>query len=139
MLGRSKEAEQLLRDTVRLDPGHARASNDLAWRLAQSGGDLNEALELAERAARIAPGPNTYDTLGWVQLQRGSVNAAVSAFESALAAEPDSQSTQYRLALAVAKQGHPEEAVVLLKKALEMGAFAEQEKAQIELARLEKR
>lgn len=139
MLGRTDETEKMLRATVQVEPGHAQACNDLAWRLTQSNGDLNEALELAERATRIAPSANTYDTLGWVQLQRGSVNAAVSAFESALELDPESQSTQYHLALAVAKQGHPDRAVLLLKTALEMGDFEEQEQAQIELARLEGR
>ena len=139
MLGHTEETEKLLRETVRVEPGHAQACNDLAWRLTESNGDLNEALDLAERATRIQPDTNTYDTLGWVQLQRGSVNAAVSAFESALEFDPESQSTQYHLALAVAKQGHPDRAVVLLKSALGTGEFAEQQQAQIELARLEGR
>lgn len=139
LLDRDDEAGQLLRDTIRAAPGHAKACNDLAWRLAESGGDLNEALELAERATRIAPGSDTYDTLGWVQLKRGSVNAAVRAFTLALEDEPDSQSTRYHLALAIAKQGHPDQAMVQLKQALEMGTFAEQAMAEIELARLEGR
>ena len=142
MLGRSEQAEQLLRDTIRIEQGHAKALNDLAWHLAQPGGDLNEALDLAERATRIAPSSNTFDTLGWVQLQRGSTKAAVSAFEAALELDPDSQSTQYHLALAIAKRGAPgdkDEAQVLLKKALETGAFAEQDQAKTELANLEGR
>ena len=107
--------------------------------MAQTKGDLNEALELAERASRVAPGPNTLDTLGWVQLLRGNINAAVSAFTSALELEPNDQLVQYHLALAVAKQGHQDQAVTLLKGVLKSGAFAEQEQAQIELARLESR
>jgi tetratricopeptide (TPR) repeat protein len=139
MQGQPKEAMRLLRATLRLEPGHPGACNDLAWRLTQSDGDLNEALELAERATRIAPNWSTYDTLGWVQLHRGSVNAAVEAFESSLKLKPEAQSTQYHLALAVSKQGDRDRAVLLLKTALDTGDFAEQKQAKIELARLESR
>ena len=49
------EAEQRLRALVGRDPGHAEAANDLAWLLADQGDDLDIALSLAERAARLAP------------------------------------------------------------------------------------
>ncbi len=55
--GRKGEAEQRLRAIVSRYPGAAGARNDLAWLLAESGRELELALELAEDAARMDPQP----------------------------------------------------------------------------------
>jgi tetratricopeptide (TPR) repeat protein len=137
VLGKQQEAIELLKQAIRIEPSHVGACNDLAWQLAISGQDLNLALELAERAARLKPGGNTLDTLGWVQLKRGNVNGAVKTLTAALDLDPDSSEIQYHLAVVLAKQDNAEEAKNLLRKALSGEPFTERQEAETELARLE--
>ena len=60
-LGDESGAMERLRAIVRKHPGHAGSRNDLAWLLAESGGNLDTALSLAEDARRLDPSP-TFST-----------------------------------------------------------------------------
>jgi len=126
-----------LGQAIEIEPAHVGACNDLAWLLAETGGDLELALELARRAVRAASGPATRDTLGWVHLKRGDADLAEQAFARAIAAGEDSPSLQYHLGLALARQGKTSDAVAALRKAVEADSFPEVEAARTELARLE--
>jgi tetratricopeptide (TPR) repeat protein len=136
-VGRQEEAIRRLRKVVSLSPGHVAAVNDLAWRLADAGQDLDLALELARRATQIDRQPETLDTLGFVQLKRGNAPAAVESFEASLAARPEAASVRYRLAMAQTQAGDSDGARTNLAKALESKAFPEAQHARAELARLE--
>lgn len=96
--GRDAAAEARLRVIVERHPDHAAACNDLAWLLAEQGRDLDRALALARRAARLEPGPATWDTLGWVQFKRGDLEAARAALERAHDADPALPGLAERLA-----------------------------------------
>ncbi|MFP8874559.1 MAG: tetratricopeptide repeat protein, partial [Myxococcota bacterium] len=137
ILGKQQEAIELLKQAIRIEPSHVGACNDLAWQLAISGQELNLALELAERAARLKPSGNTLDTLGWVQLKRGNINGAVKTLQAALELDLDSPEIQYHLAVVLAKQDNTGEAKDLLRRALSGEPFAERQEAETELARLE--
>jgi len=139
LLGRRADAIALFGETVRVQPGHVGAANNLAWELAETGGSLDRALELAQRASSVSPSSTTLDTLGWVQLKRGSVKEATRSFEAALEENPGSPTIRYHLALALAKQGETERAKQLLQESLANADFSEREKAEVELARLEDR
>jgi tetratricopeptide (TPR) repeat protein len=136
-LGSADDAVRRLRKVVSLSPGHVAATNDLAWRLAEQGQELDLAFDLAKRAVRLDRGLETLDTLGWIQLKRGDVEAALVSFEAALEAQPDAASVRYRLALAQAKKGDTDAARENLNRALEMDSFPESQAAKAELARLE--
>ena len=136
-LDRSDDAITRLRKVVSLSPGHVAATNDLAWRLAESGQQLDLALDLANRAIQLDRRAETLDTLGWVQLKRGDVDAALGSFSAALEDEPDSPSLRYRFALAQAQKGDAVSARKNLALALEMDAFPEVQAARAELARLD--
>ena len=135
--GKTADAIDYLQQTLRSSPGHVEAANNLAWELAESGGDLNRALELAMLAARGRPSATTLDTLGWVQLKREQPREAARAFEAALSEAPDSATILYHLALALASQGDTDRAKELLRKSLEDPEFSERPQAQLELTRLE--
>jgi len=127
-----------LQKVVELDPANVGASNDLAWLLSETGGDLEQALTLARRAARIAPGAVTLDTLGWVYFKRGDGDAAARVFERAIAEYGESPSRLYHLGLALGQQGETERAIDTLRKALAGdSSFPESEAAHAELSRLE--
>jgi len=136
-LGRTNESIDRLRKVVSLAPGHVQATNDLAWRLADAGNELDLALDLATRATQLDRDAETLDTLGWVQLKRGNVDEALDSFEASLERRPDSPSVRYRMALALARKGDDASARESLARALESSAFPEVKAARAELARLQ--
>ncbi len=134
--GDVKAAERWLGEVLALDPLHAQANNDLAWILAEQGGDLKRALVLARRGTQGAPSAETLDTLGWVHFKRGDYEAAADALGKAHLMQPESPSIAYRLSLALLQTGGEERARALLREALDTGTFPEEEAAREQLARL---
>lgn len=127
-----------LREAKDSDPGHLGANNDLAFLVAQRGGDLDEALALAQRAVRVRRTAETLDTLGYVYLKRGDAQQAIEVLSRALEERPDSPSIEYRLGMARSASGDKEGARAILTKALGSGAaFPEAEEARVALARLQ--
>jgi tetratricopeptide (TPR) repeat protein len=137
--GKADESKARLRALLLEQPDHVGAANDLAWQLAMEGQDLDEALALAQRAARLQPVANTLDTLGWVQLKRGDSAAAAGSFEQALKLDPNASSIRYRYGLALEELGRSDDAMHELREALGTGPFPEAEAARAEVARLEAR
>jgi tetratricopeptide (TPR) repeat protein len=135
-LGRTEEGASELRALLRRNPDHLAACNDLAWLLAERGEDLDLALALAKRAARLDPRPEVLDTLGWVHLKRGEVEAAIAAFQRALAAKPGFSTARYHLGLALVQRGDEGAAGQAFRAALDSGPFPESEAARKELERL---
>jgi tetratricopeptide (TPR) repeat protein len=135
--GKLDEAVARLKELLRRHPGHAAAANNLAWMLAERGQDTALALDLAQRAARIDPRAETFDTLGFVQLERKDAAAAVESFERSLELDPNAASVRYRLGLALEALGRSEEALESFRAALGAGAFPEADAARAEVARLE--
>jgi tetratricopeptide (TPR) repeat protein len=137
--GDRAEAEKRLRSVVVRAPEHPGASNDLAWLLADSGRDLDLALELAKRAVRASPpgAADPADTLAFVQLARNDAEGAVETLEPAVAEHPESGMLRYRLGLARAKLGDEQAALAAFRDALEDQSFADAEAARAQIARLE--
>ncbi|MCA9503943.1 MAG: tetratricopeptide repeat protein [Myxococcales bacterium] len=75
---------------IALKPDFTEAKNNLAYLLAESGGDLDRALELAQSAKAQKPDDgNAADTLGWVLLKRGLPSAAIGYLEEAITHFPE--------------------------------------------------
>jgi tetratricopeptide (TPR) repeat protein len=135
--GRTPEAEKRLREILLRDPGNAAACNDLAWLLAERGEELELALQLARRAARIEPSPPVWDTLGWVQLKTGAAEDAAQSFRKALGANAGAASIRYHLALALEAAGDTPAARKELRIALQSDSFPEAAAAKARLNQLE--
>jgi tetratricopeptide (TPR) repeat protein len=92
------EAVTAYRQAVTLDPQNADALNNLAWALGETGANLDEAVQLCQRAIELAPPHRAYylDTLGGVLLRQGDRPRAFTAFEQALAATTDRQESLRR-------------------------------------------
>ena len=135
--GSKEDAIARLHDVIEVDPSHGGGCNDLAWLLAESGKELDLALTLAQRATRTAPGPQTMDTLGWVQLKRGDADAATRIFERAVTQHGESPTRLYHLGLALGQKGDRARAVETLRKAVSDESFPEAAAVHAELARLE--
>jgi tetratricopeptide (TPR) repeat protein len=99
------------------------AKNNLAYLFADSGENLDRALDLAQDAKALLPdSANAADTLGWVLYKRGVPGAAIGYLKEAVAnSDPKSASTnviRYHLALAYEKNGDRALAVQTLEQAL---------------------
>jgi Flp pilus assembly protein TadD len=118
--GRWQEAVQQYRKTLELAPNNAVALNNLAYLLSENKGNLEEALELAQRAREALPNlTEISDTLGWIYLKQNSTGAAIDVFEELVKRESQNPTFRYHLAMAYAQKGLKMSAVEQLKTALE--------------------
>ncbi len=79
------EAEKNYRKALELAPNSPIAANNLAWLLAETGGNLDEALALAQTAVKRNPNnAGFYDTLGWIYHKKGLKTQAVEQLKKAV-------------------------------------------------------
>jgi tetratricopeptide (TPR) repeat protein len=116
---REKAIEQYKRA---LDKGmdSFRVNNDLAYLYAEDGHHLDEALEAARAAVDVAPSVQTYDTLGWVQYQRGDYRAALENLSKASAEGRPNPEVLRHLGLAYLRTGQASQGAEALTKALQL-------------------
>ena len=118
-LGERSEAIASYRKALAESPDNPVVLNNLAYLLAETGGDLDEALRLASTGARKAPGnPNLQDTLAWVQLKRGNAPAALPIFTSIIQKNPNDATFRFHYATALLRSGDRTEARQQLETAL---------------------
>lgn len=114
--GNTAEAEKSYRAALELSPNSPVAANNLAWLIAETQGNLDEALSLASSAVS---GDQTvaayYDTLGWIYLKKNLYSAAEQQFRKAI--ETDQRNAKapnaaYRvhLGMALSSSGNTEAA-----------------------------
>ncbi len=112
---------------ISLNNDLAMAKNNLAYLIAETGGDLDRALELAQQAKEQLPDDgNASDTLGWVMLKRGVPSAAIGYLEEARARFPEDAFeiqgiVRNHLAEAYERNEEAEKAVAESRKTVEMG------------------
>jgi tetratricopeptide (TPR) repeat protein len=97
--GEFPAAERLYRRALQLDPASTLAQNNLAMLLATKGERLDEALSLAQQAAKVESDDRAsfLDTLAFVQAQRRDYPAAVQSIEQAITLRPNHPGFQTRL------------------------------------------
>ena len=80
-----EQAKSAFEKARELQPNDPMATRNLANVLLQSGGNLDDALLLAQTAQHSMPdSPSAADTLGWVYYQKGAYSLAVTLLEQAL-------------------------------------------------------
>jgi Flp pilus assembly protein TadD len=95
------------------------AQNNLAHILADTGGNLEEALRLAQRAQAMLPdAPEVADTIGWIYLKQDNIDSALQVFTNLVNAHPENPTYRYHLGAALLKKGNVSEAREELKGAL---------------------
>jgi tetratricopeptide (TPR) repeat protein len=116
--GRSNEAWREFQRVVKAHPENAPALNNAAFFLADTGGDLDEALRLAQLALSKAPGqPGFSDTVGYIYLKKGLNESAVQTFSN-LARKYPYPIFRYHLGLALYEKGDKTAARKELQSAL---------------------
>jgi tetratricopeptide (TPR) repeat protein len=116
--GRKPEARQVYEATLKLQPDNAVALNNLAFLLAESGGDLDDALTKAQRAKQLLPSLfEISDTLGWIYLKKNLADN-----------QPTHSTYRFHLGMAYSQKGDKTRAVEQLKKALEYNPQSDEKK-----------
>jgi tetratricopeptide (TPR) repeat protein len=138
MQGDYEKAKYQNREALKINPEFPVAANNLAWRLAEEGGNLDEALKLAEAARKGLPGQaNVTDTLAWVHYKRGAFRTAINLLEGCTSKEPQNPVFKYHLGMCYLGAGDRAKARELLQEALKLNpAFPGSENAKAALAKL---
>jgi tetratricopeptide (TPR) repeat protein len=119
--GEGEKAESHYRKALAIKSDFAPAANNLAWNLAERGGNVDEALTFARIAKEHMPNSAAVmDTLGWLYYLKGTYLTAISEFQDSLARDPNSSVVNYHMGLAYAKNNEPAKAKDYLQKALEL-------------------
>jgi len=104
--GRTQEAMASYRRLLELQADNPAAMNNLAFLLAETGDNLDEALKLSQRALeRIRDHPAFSDTLGWVYLKKNMPDSALQIFTMLVAKDPGNAGFQYHLGMTYLAKG----------------------------------
>jgi len=115
-----RAAELKARSTIRLDPFHAAAWNDLGMLLLRSG-RAEEAAADFRRAVSLDPGSAAaHCNLGAALAKTGAREAAEAEVRSALAIDPRYGPAHYHLGQIMLERGKPDEAIASWRRALEI-------------------
>jgi len=103
---KTHEAQKRYQQVLEIEPGAPVAANNLAWILAQTGEDLDRAMQLALTAKSALPeSGEVADTLGWIYYKKGLYAKAVTALQVAVAKQPANADFSYHLGFAHAQNG----------------------------------
>jgi tetratricopeptide (TPR) repeat protein len=141
--GAQAKAIERYEDAIKYGPDLAYPKNDLAYIYAESGENLDRALDLAQDAKAALPDTATVaDTLGWVLYKRGIPSAAISYLKEAVANSDGDIAVAgvslHHLAQAYEADGDPGNARETLRRAIAaLDERAEQQRASGETVRPE--
>jgi len=117
--GRTSESKQTYEAALKLDPNNGLILNNLAYLMAEHGGDLNDALTKALKARQLVPNMRqASDTLGWIYLKKGLNDNAIDIFKDLVDKEPGQPTYRYHLAMALSLKGEKPEALKQLHESL---------------------
>ena len=118
--GNQEAAIADFRKVIEAQPDNAKALNNLAYLLIESGNQTEEPMKYAQRAVELSPGnPDFEDTLGWILYRRAVYDLSVRHLETAVA-KKSTALPYYHLAMACMKAGKEERGRAALQTALRM-------------------
>jgi tetratricopeptide (TPR) repeat protein len=104
--GKKEMARKNYEATIKLNPNDATALNNLAYLLAESNGNLDEALTYATRAKQRMPNfAEVSDTLGWIYLKKNLTDSALDTFKTLVLQAPQNPTYHYHYAMALSQKG----------------------------------
>jgi tetratricopeptide (TPR) repeat protein len=118
------------RRVAALRPEDPEVLNNLAYLTVETNGNLDEALQFAQRAIRKIPDqPNFADTIGWIYLKKSMPDSALQVFNSLVKKKPDDPTFRFHQGAALLQKGDKEQARIALVAALsQKPAKAEEDK-----------
>jgi len=106
-LGKYPEAIANYRTALAKAPDDPVVLNNLAFLLADTGGDLNEALQMITKALQKAPKNGSLrDTMAWVEMKRHNSSAALPILQSLVVQFPNDATFHYHYAVALLDRGN---------------------------------
>ena len=115
------KAKERYDQILKLNPRFAPAANNLAWLIAEQGGNLDVALSHAQTAREQRPeDPNIADTLGWIYYKKNASLLAAGLLKEAADKLPNEPLVHYHLGMAQAKNGDAAAAKHALQTALKL-------------------
>jgi tetratricopeptide (TPR) repeat protein len=138
--GRRPEARKVYEATLKIQPDNPVALNNLAFLMAETGADLDDALTKAQRAKQLMPALyEISDTLGWIYLKKNLSDNAIDVFKELVAKQPNHATYRYHLGMAYNLKGDRSKALEQLKESLKFNpASEERKKIQELIIRLDK-
>ncbi len=116
-----QKEQQLLQKAIEIQPDSPVVANNLAYLMLEHGGNVDQALELAQTARRKVPdNPSIADTLGYAYYKKGVYSSAIDLFEEASRKQPDNANVQYHLGFAYEKASKNAQARDHLEKGLKL-------------------
>ena len=104
--GPPEQAKAIYEQILKIDPNQAIALNNLAFRKAEEGSDLDGALAMAQKARQIAPNANAMaDTLGWIYIKKNQSADAERIFKDLVVKEPGNYLFHYHYGMALSQKG----------------------------------
>jgi len=117
--GKKVEARQTYERALNVDPDNGVALNNLAFLIAETGGDLERALTLAQKAKQLLPNlDEVSDTLGMIYLRKNLSDNAIDIFRDLVSKEPAHATFHYHLGMAFSQKGDKSKARQELQEAL---------------------
>ena len=105
-IGPVDQAKAVYEQILKLDPNNAVALNNLAYRKAEEGQDLDAALAMAQHARQIRPNATALaDTLGWIYIKKNLSADAERIFKDLVDKEPANSTFHYHYGLALKQKG----------------------------------
>ena len=135
---RWEEARKAYQRVLQLDHTNAIAQNNLAWLLAERGGNIDVALKLAQQAKeKMVDDINVTNTIGWIYYKKSSYQMALNYLKECAEKSPENPVFQYHLGMTYFKLGRTAEAKETLQKSLKLNPkFSQSESARQMLAQL---
>lgn len=125
--GNYSAAVKAYRQSVKLAPGAPLWTNNLAWFLAQSGANLDEAASLAQKAMQQEPENLEFsDTLAMIYLKGKRYEHATQTLQSIVRRQPNNAEFRMHLATAWLEQGKKDKAKTELEAGLRAQASPQQ-------------
>ncbi len=120
--GNFAEARKNYEAALALNPKLPAPLNNLALLYAEKFNEVDQAMDLAQRARDLAPqDPNIADTLGWVAFKKRQYARALPLLSGAVEKLPTSPEAQYHLGMAHYMLGHRDVAKATLEHSLALG------------------
>jgi len=118
-MGDKSKLIPIYESVLKIQPDNALALNNVAYYLAENGGDLDQALTYAQRAKQQLPSNNEVaDTLGLIYIKKNLSDDAIKIFRDLLVKESNRVEWRYHLAMALFQKGDKLEARKEADKAL---------------------